>query len=165
MRNLNYELKQLWRRNRDGSYATQRDRERVLDLAANQLQELGYRHMAAASLKPKHVERLVERWQAEGLAVGTIKNRMSELRWWAEKIDVLNAVTVEDPGISYVSNLERLYRGSKLTCTIRAILNTVMIGTLVHTDVDHRDRYIYDVVEFQTPWTRPDTAGERSAVA
>ena len=49
MRDLNYELKQMCRRNRDGSYATQRDRERVLDLVAGQLQELGYRHMAAAS--------------------------------------------------------------------------------------------------------------------
>ena len=61
MRNLNYELKQLCRRNRDGSFATQRDRERVLDLVASQLHEMGYRHMAAASLKPKHVESLVER--------------------------------------------------------------------------------------------------------
>ena len=32
MRNLNYELKQLCRRNRDGSYATQRDRQRTLVL-------------------------------------------------------------------------------------------------------------------------------------
>ena len=67
MRNLNFELKQLCRRNRDGSYATQRDRERVLNLVAGQLQELGYRHMAAANLKAKHVEGLAERWQAEGL--------------------------------------------------------------------------------------------------
>lgn len=92
MRDLNYELKQLCRRNRDGSYATQRDRERVLDLVANQLQELGYRHMTTASLKPKHVERLVARWQAEGLAVGTLKNRMAELRWWAEKIGKQNVI-------------------------------------------------------------------------
>lgn len=42
--------------------------------------------MSAASLKSKHVERLVEHWKASGLAVGTIKNRMAELRWWAEKI-------------------------------------------------------------------------------
>jgi hypothetical protein len=67
MRDLNFELKRLCERNRDGSYATQRDRARMLDLVADQLQELGYRHMAAASLKPKHVERLVARWQGEGL--------------------------------------------------------------------------------------------------
>ena len=70
MRDLNYQLKQLCRRNRDGSFATQRDRERVLDLVANQLQEAGFRHLSATSLKPKHVDGLVARWQAEGLAIG-----------------------------------------------------------------------------------------------
>ena len=44
MRNLNFELKQLCQRNRDGSFATQRDRGRVLDLVAGQLQELGDRY-------------------------------------------------------------------------------------------------------------------------
>ncbi len=112
MRDLNYELKQLCRRNRDGSYATQRDRERVLDLVAGQLQELGYRHMVAASLKPKHVEGLVERWQAEGLAVGTIKNRMAELRWWAEKIGKQNVIARDNDhyGIGnrqYVTNVSK----------------------------------------------------------
>ena len=68
MRDLNYQLKQLCRRNRDGSFATQRDRERVLDLVANQLQEAGFRHLSATSLKPKHVDGLVARWQVEGLA-------------------------------------------------------------------------------------------------
>jgi hypothetical protein len=92
MRDLNYQLKQLCRRNRDGSFATQRDRARVLDLVANQLQEAGFRHLGATSLKPKHVEGLVARWQAEGLAVGTIKNRMAELRWWAEKIGKSNVI-------------------------------------------------------------------------
>ncbi|MCO5102198.1 MAG: hypothetical protein M9885_15120 [Burkholderiaceae bacterium] len=61
MRDLNYQLKQLCQRNRGGSFATQRDRGRVLDLVANQLRELGYRHMDAASLNPKHVQRLIER--------------------------------------------------------------------------------------------------------
>jgi hypothetical protein len=96
MRDLNYELKQLCQRNRDGSYATQRDRARVLDLVANQLQDLGFRHLAAASLKPKHVEGLVERWKAEGLAVGTIKNRMAELRWWAEKVGKQNVIAKDN---------------------------------------------------------------------
>ncbi len=112
MRNLNYELKQLCRRNRDGSFATQRDRERVLDQVASQLHEMGYRHLAAASLKPKHVESLVERWQAEGLAVGTIKNRMAELRWWAEKIGKQNVIARDNDhyGIGnrqYVTNVSK----------------------------------------------------------
>jgi hypothetical protein len=112
MRNLNYELKQMCRRNRDGSFATQRDRERVLDLMAGQLEELGYRHMAAASLKPKHVEALVERWQAQGLTIGTIKNRMAELRWWAEKIGKQNVIARDNEhyGIGnrrYVTNVSK----------------------------------------------------------
>ncbi len=86
MRDLNFQLKLLCQRNRDGSFATQRDRERVLDLVASQLRESGYRHMRADSLRAKHVERLVANWKAAGLAVGTIKNRLAELRWWAEKI-------------------------------------------------------------------------------
>jgi len=73
MRDLNYSLKQLCRRNRDGAFGTQADRERILDLIADQLYELGFDHMDAHSLKPKHVEKLVERWLAEELAPGTIK--------------------------------------------------------------------------------------------
>jgi hypothetical protein len=65
VRELNYQLKQLCRRNRDGSYRTQADRERQLTLIANQLQALGYRKMNAQSLKPKHVEALVKHWQGE----------------------------------------------------------------------------------------------------
>ena len=92
MQNLNYELKQLCARNRDGSFATQRDRERILTLVANQLREMGFVNMHVQSLKPKHVEKLVERWKAEGLSTGTLKNRMSGLRWWAEKNGKANVV-------------------------------------------------------------------------
>jgi len=41
MRDLNYQLKQLCRRNRDGSFATQADWERMLSLLANQPREMG----------------------------------------------------------------------------------------------------------------------------
>ncbi len=87
MKNLNYQLKQLCQRNHDGSYATRHNRERTLTLIADQLHLLGYRRMSAQSLKPKHIDALVARWQAEALAIGTIKNRMSALRWWAEKVN------------------------------------------------------------------------------
>jgi len=112
MRNLNYELKEMCRRNRDGSYATQRDREWVLDQMANQLREMGFGQMAANSVKPKHVLALVERWKMEGLAIGTIKNRMTELRWWAEKIGKQNVIARSNKnyGIAnrqYVTNVSK----------------------------------------------------------
>lgn len=88
MRDLNFELKQLGRRNKDGSYGTRAQREKILAQAADQLYELGYRHLRATSLKPKHVEALVEVWkngdERRGWApvsVGTLKNRMAVLRW------------------------------------------------------------------------------------
>lgn len=92
MRDLNYQLKTLCQRNRDGSYATQQIRERLLSLIAEQLHALGFRGMSAQSLKPKHVEALVKRWQTEGLSIGTLKNRMSALRWWAQKVDRQNVI-------------------------------------------------------------------------
>jgi hypothetical protein len=92
MRNLNYELKQLCDRNRDGSYATQADRQRILSQAANQLRGLGFQHMRVDSLKPKHVAALLAQWRSDGVSDATLKNRMSALRWWAEKIGKENVV-------------------------------------------------------------------------
>ena len=92
MRDLNYQLKQICRRNKDGSFTTQRDRERLLTQIADQLHELGYRHMIAQSLKPKHVEALVQYWQNERLSAGAMKNRLAAIRWWAQKVNRQNVV-------------------------------------------------------------------------
>lgn len=86
MRNLNYQLKQLCFRNRDGSHATQKNRSRMLSLTGDQLFKLGFRKMTVHSLKPKHVQALVDSWKLQGLNPGTIKNRMACIRWWAEKV-------------------------------------------------------------------------------
>jgi hypothetical protein len=112
MQNLNYDLKQLCTRNRDGSFATQNARQRILTLVANQLRQMGFMNMHAQSLKPKHVEKLLERWTAEGLASGTLKNRMAELRWWAEKIGKANVVAKSNdaygiPDRRYVTNVSK----------------------------------------------------------
>jgi site-specific recombinase XerC len=92
VRDLNYQLKQFCRHNHEGSYTTRVQRERQLGAIANQLHALGFRHMRAGSLKPKHVQALVDTWLAQGLSPGTIKNRMSCLRWWAEKINKQNVI-------------------------------------------------------------------------
>ena len=92
MRDLNYQLKQLGRHNRDGSHATQAKRAYLLSQIADQLHALGFKGMSARSLRPKHVEALVSEWQRQGLAAGTIKNRMAVIRWWARKVNRLAAV-------------------------------------------------------------------------
>lgn len=112
MRNLNYQLKNMRDRNQDGSFATQSNRGDILDLCANQLYDMGFQHMTAQSLKEKHVAALLERWNEEGLSTGTIKNRMSALRWWAEKIGKENVIRRENAayGIAdrqYVTNVSK----------------------------------------------------------
>ncbi|MDX1487415.1 MAG: phage integrase N-terminal domain-containing protein [Acidiferrobacterales bacterium] len=92
MRRLNRQLKDLCKNNRDGSYGTQAQRERVLTLIANQLRRLGFRQLHAKSLRPKHVEALVRHWLETNVATGTMKNRMAALRWWAAKVNRKNVV-------------------------------------------------------------------------
>ena len=87
MKDLNYQLAKLCRDNRDGSFSTQATRSRILDLIANQLNELGFRRMQPRSLKPKHVDALIKHWQDQGIRIGTLKNRLSALRWWAKKVN------------------------------------------------------------------------------
>ena len=55
MRDLNHDFKNLCQRNRDGSLATQHDRESILSLIANQLDEDGFRHLRAPGMRAKHV--------------------------------------------------------------------------------------------------------------
>ena len=87
MRDLNYQLKLLCKHSHEGSFETRVGRERQLSAIANQLHDLGFRQMKATSLKQKHVQALVDQWLQQDLSPGTIKNRMSCLRWWAEKVN------------------------------------------------------------------------------
>ncbi len=90
--NLKFELKQLCRRCREGSYATRHNRQRILMQMADDLHAMGYRLLHARSLRPKHVEALVTHWREKELSAGTIKNRMAVLRWWAEKVGKPNVI-------------------------------------------------------------------------
>jgi len=112
MHDLNYALLQLCRRNRDGSYATQANRRAILNQIANQLHDLGFRHLHPGNLKEKHIHALVGRWKQEGLATGTIKNRMTEIRWVLEKTNRPNVAARSNDayGIAhrrYVTNTNR----------------------------------------------------------
>jgi len=57
-----------------------------LTLAGRQLREAGFRQLRATSFNGKQFAALLDRWHAEGLSAGTLKNRLAVLRWWAEKI-------------------------------------------------------------------------------
>jgi Phage integrase, N-terminal len=115
MDELTYTLRVLCHRNRDGSHATQVDRLRTLTLASRQLRTAGFRQMRASSLKGKHVSVLLERWQAEGLSAGTLKNRVAHLRWWAEKVGKAGVIPADNaqlaiPPRQFVTNEDKSQR-------------------------------------------------------
>lgn len=101
-------------RNRDGSFATRAARERTLDMCARQLKDMGFRQMRAQSLKPKHVEALVRGWQAEGIAPGTLKNRMAHLRWWAEKAGRQSVIPGENAALGIPERSFRSEEGKQI---------------------------------------------------
>jgi hypothetical protein len=109
MKDLNYQLSKLCRDNRDGGYSTQATRSRILDLIASQLQKLGYRRMQPTSLKPKHVDALLAHWREQGISTGTLKNRLSALRWWAKKVNKPSVIAMDNS----------VYGIGKRTCVAR----------------------------------------------
>lgn len=96
MDDLTYDLKQMCRRNKDGGAMTQAQRIHSLASIARQLKEAGFRNMRATSLKGTHVDALLELWNAENLSVGTIKNRLSHLRYWAQKVGKAGVIPADN---------------------------------------------------------------------
>lgn len=109
MHDLNYQLKGICNSHREGSFATQAARWRCLNLMANQLHDLGFLHLSANGLKPKHVAALLELWKSSSISSATIKNRLAHLRWWAVKIGKSGIIPISNNDLDikprvYVTN-------------------------------------------------------------
>ena len=83
-----------------------------MDLIANQLRGLGYRRMQPRSLKPKHVDALLAHWRNQGISVGTLKNRLSALRWWARKVNK-PSIIAKDNSVYGIGKREYVAKESK----------------------------------------------------
>ena len=87
MRDLVYSLTVLCKHNKDGSFGTAAERQKSLKAAMQSLSDAGYGIRNVNQLKGKHIRFLVEQWKSDpNITTGTIKNRMSHLRWLAERI-------------------------------------------------------------------------------
>ena len=171
MDDLTYELRQLCRRNRDGSHDTQAGRLGGLTLIGKQLRELGFRQMHATSLKAKHVEALVTRWQVEGLSAGTQKNRMSYIRWWAEKVNKSGIIPADDaelaiPDRVFVTNEnkasfldDRLSRITDVYVLMSLRLQAVCKAAGLHRMHGPRHQYAQARYEALTGWKAPAAGG------
>ena len=63
------------------------NRKAILKQCGKELYAAGYRHLKSpGDIKGRHINALLMRWKAQGLSVGTLKNRMAALRWLADKI-------------------------------------------------------------------------------
>lgn len=87
MRDLVYSVAVLCKHNKDGSFGTAAERQKSLKAAMQSLSDAGYGIREVKQLKGKHIRYLVEKWKSDPkISIGTIKNRMSHLRWLAERI-------------------------------------------------------------------------------
>ena len=68
--------------------------------------------MQPTSLKPKHVDALVAHWQDQGISVGTLKNRLSALRWWAKKVNK-PSIIAKDNSVYGIGKREYVAKESK----------------------------------------------------
>lgn len=98
--NNNFErsYKLLLKHNKEGSFSTHANRSKRLVQSMERLAEKYVGLQNIRDLKPRHIEHLVQVWKADGLNPGTIKNRMSDLRWTAAKIGKPNIVHRSNDG-------------------------------------------------------------------
>lgn len=116
MNKLEYGFTHILERNRDGSYATQSNRRRMLSMFADQLKKAGYKtnEMRPSDIRGRHINALVRQWKIDGISAGTMKNRMSNIRWLAEKIGKADMIKsnatygIEDR--QYITNKDKSLR-------------------------------------------------------
>lgn len=112
MNTLAYGFNSICRHNSDGSYATQYARKMILKQASQKLRQLGYRQLTVYKIRRKHVLALLEDWMECDLSTGTIKNRMSHLRWALKKIGRTGVIppgnrALEIPDRKYITNKDK----------------------------------------------------------
>ncbi len=95
--------------NKEGSHNTRAARKKRLLMIADQLANGGYKIAHIKQLKLKHVQFLVGHWLQQGLSAGTIKNRMTDLRWAMSKYGKADLIPTKNEALNipqrqYVTN-------------------------------------------------------------
>ena len=91
--------------NRVASYATRALRKEVLVKSFNDLWKMGVRLPDFKSFKERHMTKLANQWESEGLAAKTITNRISVFRAFSEMIGKNGKVR---ESIHYIKNPESI---------------------------------------------------------
>ena len=108
MDKLTWDIQQILNTNKDGSFATQKDRQQMLNTFAKNLKTIGHNQMRVKSLREKHFQKMINRMKDEGKSSGTMKNLMSHSRWLMRKVGLEHRIpTNQKLGIkdrTYVTN-------------------------------------------------------------
>lgn len=91
MKKIIYDVDQVLKHNRDGSFETQITRAEILRAFAKTTGKAN-KKLVLKGLKPKHITQAVESWKEQNLSPATIKNRVAHLRWLAGKINKQNII-------------------------------------------------------------------------
>lgn len=125
MNSLEWRAIALMKNNRDGSRLTQTKRGYVLKQVARELHEIGYKVQKWENVKEKHIEQLVARWKEKGLAISTMKDRLSYVRWALDKSGNQHAIQKnKDLGIperKYVKNEDKSWNTKEYNKTLDAV--------------------------------------------
>lgn len=109
---LKHSIIMTLKHNRDGSHNTRAARKKRLLMVAEQLAQGGYKITHIRQLKFKHVEHLVKYWTDQCLSPGTIKNRMTDLRWAMTKYGKADLIPAKNDALNiprrqYVTNKDK----------------------------------------------------------
>ena len=112
MKDLNYQLSKLCRDNRDGGFSTQATRSRDIGADCKSAARAGL-SAHAAPITEAEACRCPGRPMAEpGISVGTLKNRLSALRWWAMKVNK-PSIIAKDNDVYGIGKREYVAKESK----------------------------------------------------
>lgn len=120
MDHLAHDLKQMGLNSGGGAVRTRVQRTTGLQLIARELRAMGHELPSARSIKPKHIDKLVAKWQADGLATGTIKNRLSWVRSWTAGVRKGSVVTKDNASLGVA--LRSMFNGNRAGVTTGAQL-------------------------------------------
>ena len=98
-----------------GAIRTRCQRTRGLQLIARELRAMGHELPSARSIKPRHIEKLVAKWKADGLATGTIKNRLSWVRFWTAGARKGSVITQDNAALGVA--LRSTFNGNRARIT------------------------------------------------
>lgn len=95
---LKGQLASLTNHNKDNSFVTRADRNHVLFEVVDILKK-DFRLESLTNLKEKHITHIVDIWKNSGITNATIKNKMSNMRWLAEKLNKKNIIPAKNSAL------------------------------------------------------------------